>query len=439
MPLLTRSLQCLLVASWVCAPLNLSAADLREIYRSAVIHDAQFAAEQARHTAEFEQVAQRRAQLLPQLSLDAQNRWNDSEYESRSDASSVKQENLAYSLQLVQPLFRWQNWIRFQQGQQLELLAAGRLESARQTLLLRVAEAYFNALHASDVRLAVTQLNASEAEQLAIARKSFELGNVSIADVHEALASFDRTAAELVDAESNLQLAYYELTRIIGWQPEELVGFREGVVFSHPQPNSIDDWVTAARHGNLEVKIRELQLVVAQHEVKSRKAEHLPGLDMIASWSTQSNPSLGMEQSETTSVGMRLSMPLYAGGGTSAAVRNAAALEVQSEAELDDATRAAVMSVRQAWLGSIGGLARIRALEAAKVSAQSALESNRIGYRVGVRSGVDVLDVQSQYSETLQQLSRAKYDTVVSQLRLKAAVGSLSEHDLDAVNQLLDL
>ena len=433
MPLLRFCLLCLCT---LAGPLH--AADLLQAYRSALQYDAQFAAAQAQYQAAMEQVSGRRAGLLPQLSLEAQNSWNQTRYEAAGGEVESRQQNRTYSLQLAQPLLRWQNWLHYRQGGELGLLAASRLASARQALLLRVAEAYFSALHAEDVRQAVWRQKVADAEVLTRARKNFELGNVSIADVHEAQASLDRVTAQLIEAENDLQLAGHALARITGRQPGRLCGVREGVMLQRPQPETMEAWIEAARRGNLATQEQALLLEVARYEVGSRKAEHLPTLDLVASQSMQERPNSATDRSESASLGLRLSMPLYAGGRTSAAVREAQALFMQAEAELDDAKRAAELDARQAWLGVVGGLERVGALEAATLSADSALAANRLGYRVGMRTSIDVLEVQSQYSETVQQLSRARYDTLLAQLRLKAAVGSLDERDLQMLNDLLE-
>lgn len=427
---------CLLCLCTLAGPLH--AADLLQAYRSALQYDAQFASAQAQYQAAMEQVAGRRAGLLPQLSLEAQNSWNQTRYEAADGEVEYRQQNRTYSLQLAQPLFRWQNWVHYQQGGELALLAASRLASARQALLLRVAEAYFSALHAEDVRQAVWRQQVADAELLGRARKNFELGNVSIADVHEAQASFDRVTAQLIEAENDQQLAGHALARITGRQPGRLCGVREGVMLQRPQPEAMDAWIEASRQGNLAIQEQALLLEVARYEVSRRRAEHLPTLDLVASQSMQERPNIATERSESASLGLRLSMPLYAGGRTSAAVREAQALLIQAEAALDDARRAAELDARHAWLGVVGGLGRVRALEVATLSADSALAANRLGYRVGMRTSIDVLEVQSQYSETVQQLSRARYDTLLAQLRLKAAVGSLDERDLHALSDLLE-
>ncbi|VXA91544.1 Type I secretion outer membrane protein, TolC precursor [Pseudomonas sp. 8BK] len=427
----------LVMLGWTLG-LPLQAADLLQVYREALQHDAQFAAAQAQYQAGLEQRVQHRAELLPQLSVDAQNTWNQTQYEVASGDVEYRQQNRTYSIQLVQPLFRWQNWVRFQQGRQLTALAASRQSIAYQELVLRVAEVYFNVLNAEDVFSAVMQLRAADAEQLASARKNFELGNVSIADVHEAQASFDRALAQSIKAENDLELARHALARVIGRHPLRLSGLRPGVVLEVPQPNRVEAWVEAATQGNFEVQAQELLLHIASNEVRSRQAEHLPTLDLVASQNMHERPNLGTERSESSSIGLRLSMPLYAGGRTSSTIREAQSLRIQAEAELDDARRVAALAAREAWLGIVGGMAQVRALEAATLSAQSALDANRLGYKVGVRISIDVLEVQSQYSDTVQQLSRARYDTVLSLLRLKAAAGLLSEADVQDVNALLE-
>jgi len=420
-----------------CLTGSVQAADLLQLYREALRNDVQFAAAQAQHQAGLEQVVQRRAGLLPMLSLDAQNTWNQTQYEVVTSDIKHRQQNRTYGIQLVQPLFRWQSWVQYQQGGQVAALATSRLSIAYQELMLRVTEAYFEVLNSEDVLAAVQQLRTADAEQLASARKNFELGNVSIADVYEAQASFDRASAQSIKAESDLELARHALARIVGRQPESLLGLRASVALAPPQPADIEAWTTAAEQGNFEVQAQKLLLNIAHGEVRSRKAEHLPTLDLVVSQNMQQRPNVGTERSESSNIGLRLSMPLYSGGRPSSAVREAQALQEQAEAELEDARRAAALAARKAWLGVVGGLAQVHALEAATRSAKSALEANRLGYKVGVRISIDVLAMQNQFNDTVQQLSRARYDTVLAQLRLKAAVGSLSEADLSEVNGLL--
>ncbi|WP_313054764.1 TolC family outer membrane protein [Pseudomonas lopnurensis] len=428
-----------LLCGWAlaCMAGQAQASDLMDIYRQAVLHDAQYAAAQAQRHVGDERQIQGRAGLLPQVTFDTQTSWSETEYDVSGGTLEQRRQNRSYGIQLVQPLFRWQRWLQYEQGNQQRALAETRLASAEQALMLRVVESYFEVLNASDVLDAVEQLQAANAEQLASARKHFELGNASITDVHEAQASFDRTMAQLIKARSDLALARHALARIIGGQPERIKGLLEHVELAPPQPEDASAWVIAAESGSLEVQTQVLLLEIAAKEVQSRKAEFLPTVDMVLSQNMQQSPNASTERSESAAIGLRLSMPLYSGGRLSSSAREAVALRIQAEHELEDARRAATLATRQAWSGVMDGIAQIKALEAAKVSAQSAVNSNQLGYKLGVRVGTDVLDAQSQFSETLQQLSRARYDTFMAQLQLKAAVGSLGIDDLTELNALL--
>lgn len=411
--------------------------DLLQTYQQALLHDAQYAAAKAHQRVGEERWVQGRAGLLPQLSLDAQTHWVETDYQVTAGNIQQRRQNRSYGIQLIQPIFRWQNWVQFQQGGLQRALAQIRLDSAGQTLLVRVAQAYFEVLNATDVLEAIRDLRTADAEQLASARKNFELGNVSIADVHEAQASFDRTMAQFIKARSDLDLARYTLARITGQHPGALKGLRGNLALAPPHPAELDAWVKAAQRYSLDVQTQELLLSVAGNEVRIRKAERLPSVDLVISQNMQQNPNANTKRTDSSSIGLRLSVPLYSGGRLGSAAREALALQEQTEFELEDARRAAALATREAWSGVMDGMAQVKALEAAKVSARSAVSSNQLGYKVGMRVGIDVLEVQSKFSDIVQQLSRARYDTLLAQLRLKAAVGALSQDDIAEVNAIL--
>lgn len=432
---LSRWLGCLLLTlSLACSAV---AGELLQLYREALSYDARFAAVQAEYRAGREALVQGRSGLLPSIGLDAQGLWSDKHYElAAEEAWAIRQRSSSYSVQLVQPLFRWRNWVQYRQGQLQTALAASRLESARQELLLRVAEAYFAVLSAQDIHDAVSQLYAAEAEQLAGARRRFELGDASRAEVHEAQAAFDRTAARQIEVRADLEVARHALMRTVGGKVESLEGIGEGVVFEPPQPPQVDEWIMAARQDHPDVQAQELLREISVQEVRSRKAEHLPTLDLVVSQGMQENPDSSSRRTDTTGIGLRLSLPLYEGGALTSSVREGQALAAKAEADLEDARRAAELETREAWLRISSGIARIEALEAARLSSQASLESSHLGQRLGVRSMLDVLDAQSQLADTLQQLSQARYDTLLSKLRLKAATGALSEADLRGIDAL---
>ena len=412
--------------------------DLLDAYRQAVGHDALYAAAQAQQQVGEEYRLQARAGLLPQISLDAQTSWSETRYELATGAVKQRRQNRSYGIQLVQPLFRWQNWIQYKQGNLYEALALLRLHSAEQDLILRVAEAYFEVLNTHDVLESVHELSLVGAEQLARARKGFELGSASKADVDEALAVFDKATAQVIRARSELELARHGLARLTGSWPETIKGLADKIILALPDPWPVEDWVKAAKRNSLEVQEREMLLEVATHELRRRKAEHLPTLDLVINQNMQQSPNAVTHSNEAANIGVRLTAPLYSGGRLSSSAREAQALRLQAEYELQDMQRSAALSARQAWLGVLDGIAQVEALTTALLSAQSAVESNRLGYRLGVRTGIDVLEMQSQLSDTQQQLSRARHETVLALLQLRAAVGALEHQHLADINTLLD-
>ena len=420
-------------------PGGAAAADLIEVYREALANDAKFSAARAQFEAGQEKPVQGRAGLLPQLGLAANTTWNELDTRSATAAPLPDRSynSNGYGVQLTQPLLRWQNWVQFKQGELQAALAAAQFGTARQELVLRVADAYFAVLNAQDTLAAIGQLRAAAAEQLELAQTSFEVGTVTITDVHEAQSRFDLASAQEIAAHNQLEVARHSLAQIIGKDPEALAGLREGVQLQRPQPDRIVDWVAAAETGSFSVQAQQLAREIAAREVERARAGHLPTVDLVATHGVSNRPQTSIERSEATTVGLQLNLPLYAGGRVSSVSREAAALRVKADAELEDARRSAALAARQSWLGLTSGMAQVKALEAARVSSASALEANKLGYEVGVRINIDVLNAQTQLADTLQRLSRARYDTLLAQLRLKAAAGTLGEDDVAAINALL--
>ena len=412
-------------------------ADLQQVFRQALANDADYAAARAQAEAGRESRVQARAGLLPNIGLSANTTWNQNTISGNDQNFNSN----GYGAQLTQPLFRRQNWIQFKQGELQSAIAEAQLHSARQDLALRVARAYFDVLEAQDVLDAVNALRTAAGEQLELSKKSFEVGTVTITDVHEAQSRFDLANANGIAAENDLEVKRQTLTRLIGKPAGELARLREGARVELPQPDAIARWVSAAEEGAFGVQIQKLTAEIARREVERNRAAHLPTVDVVARYNQANNgfsATTGSSSDSTTrSIGLELAVPLYAGGGLSSRDREAAALKLKADADLESARRAAALAARQAYLGVTSGIAQIGALEAARVSSRSALEANQLGYEVGVRINIDVLNAQTQLSDTEQQLAAARYNTLVAQLQLEAAAGALDEDDLARVNALL--
>lgn len=420
-------------------------ADLLQTYQDALANDALFAAARAQRDADAEKLPQGRAGILPTVGLSANSNYNDFDvkFQGVQGGDFQRRGNTnAYTLQLTQPLFRWQNWVQYKQGELQAAVGEVRLDLARQDLILRAAQAYFDVLNAQDALAALTALREAAGQQLELAKKSFEVGTVTITDVHEAQSRYDLATAQEIAAQSDLDVKRQILALIIGKEPEALAGLRKGVALQRPQPDLAGDWVQAAEGGNYNVQAQRLVAEIAEREVERARAGHYPTVDLVTSYGHTSGASAsnapGVTKTDGSVIGLQFNLPLYAGGGTSSRQREAVALRQKSLSDLDSARRSAALAARQAYLGVTSGMAQVKALEAAEISSGSALEANKLGYEVGVRINIDVLNAQSQLAETRRQLAKARYDTLVAQLRLKAAAGTLGEEDVAALNALLE-
>jgi outer membrane protein len=421
------------------------AIDLLQVYHDALAHDARYSASRAQHEADQEKRVQGRSALLPTLGATANAQRNSTELTSRDPSTGQSTPTIdrrynsnSYAVQLSTPLFRMQNWHQYKEGALQTELANSVFSQETQDLILRTAEAYFNVLNSQDSHRAIVQLRTAAAEQLELAQTSFKVGTVTVTDVHEAQSRFDLASAQEIAARNTLTVSLEALARIIGHVPKELAGLKLGVMLSRPEPNDVAVWVDAAEKGHYKVQTQTLAREIAVREHQRTRAGHLPTLDLVASHNRNTRPSLSIERTEGNTIGVQLGMPIYQGGYVSSRARETAALMVKADSNLEEARRMAVLEAREAYLGVTSGMAQVQALEAAQISSTSALEANQLGYKVGVRINIDVLNAQSQLAETMQKLARARYDTLLAQLRLKASVGSLGEEDVRTINALLE-
>jgi outer membrane protein len=426
-------------------PLNAAAQDLVEVYREAQGYDAVFAA--ARHSLEAgrERLPQGRALLLPTLNLSGQASRTRTEVDSRDPAISPSftryPESGSYTLTFTQPLFRRQNWIQYEQAGYQVRQAEAVFAQAQQDLIVRVAQAYFDVLAAQDTLMLVRAQREAISEQLAQAKRNFEVGTATITDTHEAQARYDLNGAQEIAAQNDLESKRRALQLLTGKETGEVKPLRPDIRLTPPNPNDMQTWVDLAEKQSYQVQIAEAGAEVASLEAKRNTAAHLPTLDLFATHgqtgaSATSESLVGRDTTQTV-IGLQLAMPLYQGGALTSRDRESAALALRSREELENARRNAALSARQNYLAVINGIAQVGALEQALVSSQSALDSNRLGYEVGVRINIDVLNAQQQLFLTRRDLALARYNTITNTLRLKAVAGSLREEDLVGVNRAL--
>ncbi len=415
--------------------------DLLQVYREALSNDQQYAAARAAADAGREKGPQGLSGLLPTIGATANTVWNENTYRPDNQPKVNRDFNTnAYNVNLTQPLFRWQNFVQYGQGKLQVVQAEANFAQASQDLILRVAQAYFDVLYAQENLKAVRANKQAISQQLEQAKKNFEVGTATITDSQEAQARFDLASAQEIAAESDLDVKRYALRVIVGKDSGELNRLKAQAELKPPQPASLDKWVDAAEKDSFTVQAQQAAAEVAAKEVERTRAGHYPTLDAVANYGN-SNSALGFESKVGTdmrNIGLQLNIPIFQGGYVNSKTREAEANRTAAEAALENAKRTSALNAQQSFLGVVNGLAQVRALDAALISSTSALASNKLGYEVGVRINIDVLNAENQVYVTKRDLAKARFDTLLSQLKLKASVGSLGEVDLEQINPLFE-
>jgi len=416
------------------------AADLIQIYQQALANDATYASARSSLSAGQERIIQGRAGLLPNISASGSNLRNSGDLATPNllgirTKSDLDYHSNAYTVSLTQPLFNWSNWESYQQSKLVQATAEATFAQAQQDLITRVAQAYFDVLTAEDSLTSTRAQKVATTEQLASAKRNFEVGTQTITDTHEAQAAYDLVVAAEFAAINDLDNKRAALQVIIGQMPGELAPLRPGVTITPPSPAAIEPWVSSAETQNYSVVAANLNVEIAKREISRNRANHMPTLNLVASSSHQTQTAGQIVNNNA--IGVSWNVPIFSGFAVTSKVRESIALEDKARNDLEATRRAAAQGARAAYLGMNSGLAQVKALEAAEVSSKSSLESNKLGYQVGVRINIDVLNAQKLLYSTQKDLSKARYDTIVNGLRLKSAAGSLKEEDLASINAML--
>jgi outer membrane protein len=432
---------CATLCATLLAGTPLYAADLIDIYREALSQDPVYSSARYAFEAGKEVLPQARAGYLPSLGLSAGVYRNRREVEN---LPNLDYNSNSYTLSLSQPLFRMQNWISMDQAGMQVKQSEAIFADASQNLIVRTAQAYFDVLLAQDnVSLSGAQKTAIS-EQLAQAKRNFEVGTATITDTYEAQAKYDLGVAKEISDLNDLQIKRQALQQLIGKMPASLAPLRDSPGLALPQPNEMEQWVNAAAEASPVIAQLRLAFEIAAQEISRSKSGHMPTLDLTGSYTSGNSPitnSSGLlnslVDSKTGQIGLTLNFPLYQGGGTQSRIRQALLNRDRAEQDLENTKRIVSQNVRQNYLGVTNGVAQVKALEAALVSNKSSLDATVLGKEVGVRTNVDVLNAQQQLFQAQRDLQQARYTTILSQLRLKSATGRLKEEDLAEVNRLL--
>jgi outer membrane protein len=436
-----------------CSLMSLAGAaqaqSLQDLYLAASVYDATYLGTKAASEAAQFRAEQAYALRRPSVGLSAgvSRTESDTPYSSTlSTNSNVGQVGVSGQ----QTLFNRANDATISQSERAVQVAVAQLRAAEQDLIVRLSQAYFDVLAASDALGTVQASKKAISEQLASAKRNFEVGTATITDTREAQARYDLAVAQELAADNDLRVKHLALEQVAGKGSVQPLPLAQPVVLPPLQPAQVDAWVNGAETSSPVIAQARLNQEVAQLETEKARAARLPVVALTGSYG-KSHVSISGDAAGANSVvpysasgtgtnatlGVSLTIPLFSGFAIQNRVKETLSLEDKARDDLDAARRGVVQGTRQAYYGVQSGRAQVQALEAAESSSKLALEATELGYKVGVRVNVDVLNAQSQLFQTQRDLAKARYDVIVGDLRLRQATGQLTPDDLAAVNGLL--
>ena len=418
------------------------AQSLLQMTEQAQSYDATWQSARAQRDASVSQSAQAKADLLPQVGLQAGRQHSDNRIHGSFPTQSLSARQDSASLQAKQPLYNPANYATYRQGERNLDLADAQLEAAWQDLVVRTAKAYFQILTHQDTLQFIQAQKRAVAEQFEYAKRNFEIGTATVTDSLEAQARLDLIEAQEIATANDLSVAQAALEQLIGtsniapWpmaQPQRLPAL---------MPNDLAIWLDTAQARSPLIRQAQVALDMSKLETEKAYAGHKPTVDLQASYGTQRNPNgtmaMGAAHNATVgTIGVVMNIPLFAGFAVQNRVKETLSLEDKALADLDHAKRQVALAVRTAFLGVQSALRQAQALEAAVASSKNALEANELGYEVGVRINLDVLNSQSQLFQSQKDLAQVRHNVLLGQLQLRQATGNLSMHDVEAVNAML--
>ncbi|WP_424948898.1 TolC family outer membrane protein [Comamonas aquatica] len=437
------ALRCVAAAVLASGWLSLAQAQsLVQLTEQAQTYDAAWQSARAQLDATISKGAQAQAGLLPRIGIQAGSQYSETRVRSDRPTPPLDARQDSASLQAQQPLYNPANLVTYRQGQRSVDLAYAQVDAAAQNLLVRAAQAYFQVLTAQDTLQLVQAQKRAVSEQLAFAQRNFEIGTATVTDSREAQARFDLVRAQEIAADNQLRVSQAALEQLVGVPSATPWPLAQPVRLPTLAPADLASWLALAADHSPLVRQAQIALDVAQLETDKAQAGHKPTVDLQASYGTQRNPdgtaAMPYRNNATVgTVGVVMNIPLFAGFAVQNRVKETLSLEEKARADLEDARRQVAQAVRTAYFGVQSATGQVQALDAAVASSQSALEANKLGYEVGVRINIDVLNAQSQLYQSQKDLAQARYNLLLGHLQLRQAAGNLDMQDVHAINQLL--
>ncbi|HEY7841164.1 MAG TPA: TolC family outer membrane protein [Gammaproteobacteria bacterium] len=418
-------------------------ADLTEVYAMAAENDPEFRRVAANKRAILELRPQAIADLLPAVNLTGNTYNNDQDISAGfvvggSGSSELDFNSHGYALNLSQPLFRTDRWLRLRQANSQIRQADAELTAAQQDLMLRTSLAYFLVLGAGDNLQFAEAEKKSLSRQLEQAKQRFEVGLTAITDVQEAQAGYDRAVAQEIAAQNDLSVQHEVLRQITGQYLTDLAVLGDDMPLVNPEPEDIEQWTTTALDQNAQVQAQLYAVETAREEIKVQFTGHLPTLDLVARHGyDKSGGRFSDSKVHATAVGLELNVPIFQGGYVNSRTREARQRLDASLESLELARRQTQRQTRASYLSVISGISQVKAFKQALVSSETALEATNAGFEVGTRTAVDVVAAERLTSQARRDFARSKYDYILNTIRLKQAAGTLSDQDLSLINQWL--
>lgn len=415
------------------------AQNLADLYQSARSYDAGYQSALSAATATLARGEQAKAGIWPTAGF--QMGASRSLLDVSTAANNTHFGGQSATLTASQPLYRPSNWVNYEQGEKQAFIAKAQLQTSEQDLIIRTAQSYFDVLAALDTLTFVQAQKTAVAEQLASAKRNFEVGTSTITDTREAQARFDLVIAQEIAAENDVRVKKMALDQLVGKSNVEPKPLVIPLTLPTLAPNDVNQWVAVTQASHPSIAQARLALEVAQLETTKAEAGHKPTLDLNASYGANRNQgsatSTAITRSTSGTIGLAFNLPIFAGFAVQNRIKETLALEDKARSDLDVAKRTVAQATRAAFFGVQSGLSSVKAFEAAEFSTQSALDANKLGYQVGVRINIDVLNSQSQLFQTKRDLAKARYDVLLGGLKLRQANGTLTAEDLGPVNALL--
>ncbi|NDY89981.1 TolC family outer membrane protein [Ideonella livida] len=443
-------------------PAAAQAQSLAELLEAARGYDAGFLSARAQAEAAGFATEQARALMRTTVGLQASatQNWSKGSVEASSDQpgasfshipvdSQASTRTVQVGVSAQRSLFNLASQASISQAEQSQLLAESRLKAAEQDLIVRLSQAYFDVLAAQDSLATVQAGKKAIAEQLAAAKRNFEVGTATITDTREAQARFDLATAQELAADNDLRVKQLALEQLVGRTALSPRPLAQPVALPDLHPPAVGDWISRAEATNVSVQQAQMAHEIARLETEKAKAGRRPTVSLGASLGASRSGGSSETQypaytstqfpggGYSASVGVTLNMPLFTGGALDNRIKETLLLEDRARNDLEGARRAVAQGTRTAFFGVQSGRAQVKALEAAESSSKLALEAIQLGYKVGVRVNLDVLNAQAQLHQTQRDLARARYEVIVGGLRLRQVSGVLGAEDVTAVNRLL--